>query len=84
MTTNYDLGFYAAMKEADRVALNLETRWRATANRNRENGRRWFFGWYTPTMIERDAKTIEAAANGIKAIRTVLANRKPVLRDGEA
>ncbi len=83
MTTNYDLGFYAAMKEADRVALSLEERWRNTAKRNRENGRRWFLGWYVPTMIERDSKTIEAAADGIKAIRTVLASRKPVRVDGE-
>lgn len=76
MTTNYDLGFQAGIDEACSVALVLEEKWRNTARRMRER-KRWFFGWYTDPIAERDAKSVEAAADGIAAIRKVVASRKP-------
>lgn len=84
MTTNYDLGFQAALKRADEIALCLEEKWRNSAKRHRETNRRWFFGWFTPTLVERDARSIEAAADGIKAIRKVVSEQTPLrVTDGE-
>ncbi len=73
--TNYDLGYRAGLKEACSIALVLEEKWRNSAKRHRTERQRWFFGWYTDPIADRDAKSIEAAANGIAAIRTVLSDR---------
>ena len=78
LDTNYDLGRQAGLKEASDIALVLEEKWRITAIRHREQRRRWFFGWYTDPIADRDAKSIEAAANGIAAIRQVIAERRAV------
>jgi hypothetical protein len=51
------------------LALDLENRWRASAERTRADGRTWFFGWYTKPAFERAAKDIEAAADGLAAVR---------------
>jgi hypothetical protein len=75
--TNYDLGFREGIEMACRVALTLEEKWRNTATRHRASRQRWFFGWYIDPVADRDARSIEAAADGIKAIRTVLAERIP-------
>lgn len=81
MTTNYDLGFQEAQKRADEIALCLEERWRNTAKRHREKRKRWFFGWYVDPIAERNAQTIESAADGIAAIRKVISEQKPKRND---
>lgn len=63
--------------ERSRCALacyDLELRWRSAANRIREAGTRksWLFGTYVMPHAERKAAAIEAAANGLAAVRKII------------
>lgn len=77
--TNYDLGFAAGIKRADEIALTLEEKWRNTAAKYRTR-KRWFFGWFTDPAYDSAAKSVEAAADGIAAIRKVLGWQTPTRR----
>ena len=60
------------------LADELAGRWEASANRMREKYKtRFFFGLgksYVPTVIERSAKDIEAAAHGLRAVSLLIRN----------
>jgi hypothetical protein len=80
---DYDEGFRAGLKFADEVVADLETRWRASAARTREEGTRrflFFGGTYVAREWERVASGIDGAASGLAAIRKVLANQKRAQR----
>jgi hypothetical protein len=60
------------------IADDLAARWQASAGRLREkHKRRFFFGFgstYVPTIIERQARDIESAASGVRAISLLIRN----------
>lgn len=68
----YKDGFSSGQLKAHDVAFELENRWRKTANRYRANAGR-FFGRRWMVM----AKTVDAAVEGIAAIRMVIMKQKP-------
>lgn len=74
-TRTYEQGFRDGVATANGVAADLEERWRAAAAKTRADGtcRSWFFGWRVriAPAYEKNAKTIESAADGIKAIREI-------------
>lgn len=76
----YNEGFNDGIDFANEVAFDLETRWRNSASAMRVRGtfstglfRRKYF---VAKAFENEAKGIEAAANGIKAIREMILSRK--------
>lgn len=71
---DYHEGFRDALKVAEAVALELEDRWRRSAAKERERGDR---SWFGGIECEKNAKSLEAAADGIKAIRSIISSRKP-------
>lgn len=78
---DYDEGFRAGLARANEVALDLEIRWRNCAQKTRAEGT-FNTGWpfrrtFVAKGFDRSAKDIEAAADGIRAIRTIVHNLKP-------
>lgn len=78
---SYDKGFRDGLAAANEVALDLETRWRNSAQKVREAGT-YTAGWFKKRTFvapkwEENARTTEAATDGIKAIRGIVANLKP-------
>lgn len=67
-------------KRCEGICANLEQRWRSTAAKTRRDGT-WTTGWpFNRTFVapkwEQAARNIEAAADGISAIRKLIMDGK--------
>jgi len=79
--SDYERGFQDGLKAANTVAYDLENRWRSSAQKIRRDGT-FTTGWpfrreYVAKKWEQSAKDTEAAADGIKAIRSVVSGLSP-------
>lgn len=79
--SDYDQGFQDGLAAANAVAFDLETRWRTTAAQVRCDGA-FNSGWpfnreFIAGKFEQLARDTEAAADGIKAIRSIVSGLKP-------
>lgn len=75
LSADYIKGFRDAQAIADTIALDLETRWRATAKRCRKAGT-FSSGW--PFRLTRiKPRWEEAAADGLRAVRLIISQRVP-------
>lgn len=57
------------------IAAGLAERWEATAAKIRADGTRRFFGFgkpYVTPIAERDAKTVDAAAKGLRTVESLI------------
>lgn len=73
---SYEDGFRDGLAAANEVALDLETRWRKSAQKVRDDGT-FTVGWFKKRTFvaakwEQAAKDTESAADGIKAIRRIV------------
>lgn len=80
--TEYEKGFQAGLIASSQIVARLESKWRTSAQRVRDDGT-FSAGWpwrrrdFVAKRWEETARGIEAAANGLVAIMAVIESLKP-------